>query len=774
MPNLSTLRAKITAIAILASVGLAGAVWLLVRGNEQIRLSEDWVHHTLEVIVQSEELIADLHRADAAKRGYLISGDPSYLETYRTIKQRALADLQTLRRLTRDTPQQRARMDQLADYMADKFATFETLFRLRREQGFEAAFARVKADPKQALLLDLQALGDTVLDEERRLLSLRQAGRERAKMHERLLMYDLGIGLILALLILVFTLRRDLFRPIHRLRDEALRLAEGDLSARVTPGGAAELQQLAEAFNQMATNLQHQAEKMSGIVSNMVEGLVIIDEQGIIQSLNPSAESIFGYREDELRGKNISGLMPEPYRSAHDGYLQNYLRGGEAKIIGIGRETEGLRKDGSQFPIELSVAEVKTGSKRLFTGLVRDITERREAEDELLKATAEAERANRAKSEFLSRMSHELRTPLNAIVGFAQILELEDFDPATRESVAHILKAGRHLTDLINEILDIARIESGRQELSPEPVHLRTLLQDTWNLMIPLADKRAIQRQKSLPEDCDTYVIADIQRFKQVLLNLMSNAIKYNHDGGSVTITCTETCDGIMRVSVSDTGPGIAAADQERIFEPFERLGAGLTETEGSGVGLTLSKALVEAMGGKLGLESTLGEGTTVWVELPAMDEASVMQQAGVNGSSSEVIATAKALRPSTVLYIEDNIANLRLMEVALERAPQVELLTATQGKLGLDLALAHQPDLIMLDMQLADIAGQDVLIRLKSNPETQHIPVIVISADATRGKIKRTLAAGASDYLTKPFNIKHLLSTLKHTLEEHPPSQTP
>ncbi len=767
MPDLSTLRSKIIAITLLASVGMASALWLLMRGNEQARESERWVHHTLSVIVQTKRLIADLHHADADKRAYIISGDARFLDRYRASKQQALDDLQTLRQLTRDNPSQGERLDRLERYMKEKLQAFDTLLRIRQDEGFEAALAAVRADPQRALLLDLHPLGDAVLDEERRLLKLRQARLEQAEQRERRLIYGLGIVLMLGVLALAFTLRRDLFQPIARLRDEALRLAGGDLAARVTPSGGAELAQLAEAFNQMATNFQRQTEKLTGIVDNMVEGLVVIDARGIVQSLNPAAERIFGHPEDALRGRNVSTLMPEPHRSAHDDYLRHYLQGGQARIIGIGREVEGLRADGSRFPMELSVAEVTAGGKRLFTGLVRDITERREAEDELLRATAEAERANRAKSEFLSRMSHELRTPLNAIVGFAQVLELEDLDPLSRESVEHILKAGRHLTDLINEILDIARIESGRQELSPEPVHLRSLLQDTWSLMRPLADQRHIQLEESLPEDCNAYVIADMQRFKQVLLNLMSNAIKYNHDGGRVTLACSEHSEGIMRVSVSDTGPGIVPADQKRIFEPFERLGAEQTETEGSGVGLTLSKALVEAMGGRLGLDSSPGEGTTVWVDLPTVDEVSKDEQARSETSSSNIIAAAQGLRPATVLYIEDNIANLRLMEVALGRAPQVELLPAMQGKLGLDLALAHKPDLILLDMHLADIPGQDVLVRLKANPETQHIPVVVISADATRGKIKRILAAGASDYLTKPFNIKHLLRILRRTLED-------
>ena len=518
-------------------------------------------------------------------------------------------------------------------------------------------------------------------------------------------------------------------------------------------------EQIVEASNQSADFLQ-------SILDNVVDGIITINEQGLIETFNHAAENLFGFAADEVIGDNIKMLMPEPFAAEHDGYLGNYQRSGEAKIIGIGREVVGQRKDGSTFPMDLSVAAVKLGDRRNFTGIVRDITERRLAEDDLLKAKGEAEKANLAKSMFLSRMSHELRTPLNAILGFGQLLEEEDLSEDNLESVAHIVKAGRHLTGLINEILDIARIESGRQNLSPEPVVVCDVLEDAWSLMRPLAAERDIQLKYGIPVECNVYILADLQRLKQVLLNLMSNAVKYNHDGGSVELYCSEIREGFVRISVTDSGPGIATENFERVFEPFERLTADQRGIEGSGIGLALSKALIEAMGGILNLDSKIGEGSTFWIEFPLIDE--VVEKDHAKEAKVEVAGTSEVARsePARLLYIEDNVANLRLVEVALSSRPYIELIAAMEGTLGIDLALRHKPDMILLDLHLPGLMGDQVLARLKSHPETQQIPVVIISADATKRQIQKLLSGGAHAYLTKPFNIKELLHTVDTVLE--------
>jgi PAS domain S-box-containing protein len=387
-------------------------------------------------------------------------------------------------------------------------------------------------------------------------------------------------------------------------------------------------------------------------------------------------------------------------------------------------------------------------------GTVQDITERVLAERNR-QAREIAEAASQAKSEFLSRMSHELRTPLNSILGFAQLLELELSEPGQRQSLEYILLAGRHLLGLINEILDISRIEAGRMVLSLEPVLVCEVLEEAVQLSRPLADARGIQIETPSTPGSSTQVLADRQRLLQVLLNLLSNAIKYNREGGKVGLDCHPTAELKLRFNVHDTGPGIPPSMTHRLFMPFDRLG--LRDSEGTGLGLTLSRHLIEAMGGRLGVESTPGQGSTFWFELSRAQAAVAPSPSGPEPSWPDPVRAESY----TLLYIEDNLANLRLVESILLRRPQLRLLTAMRGQLGLELAQQHQPDLILLDLHLSDMDGQEVLLRLKSEPRTRQIPVVILSADASPGQIEHQVGLGAVAYLTKPLEVSRLLEVL-------------
>ncbi len=396
----------------------------------------------------------------------------------------------------------------------------------------------------------------------------------------------------------------------------------------------------------------------------------------------------------------------------------------------------------------------------------------RDRAEEATQSARVAEQANRAKSEFLSRMSHELRTPLNAILGFGQLLEMEDLAPRHREHVEDILKGGRHLLTLIDEVLEISRIEAGRLAMSPEPVRIGEVVGDALDLVKPIAAQRNLRLNGNGAETCEQHVSADRQRLKQVLLNLLSNGIKYNHAGGAVTLSCEGPVNGRMRIKVNDTGPGIAPDKMERLFTAFERLGAEQSGIEGTGLGLALSKGLVEAMGGTLGVESTVGRGSTFWVEFARIDGP--VERA----EQTEVTLPARAdlrayQKVQIVLYIEDNLSNLKLIQRVLAHRPEVRLIPAMQGRLGLDLAREHRPALILLDLHLPDIAGDEVLRRLQDDPETRGIPVVVLSANATSGHIDRLLSAGARDYLTKPLDVKKFLAVLGEALREHEAGHT-
>jgi PAS domain S-box-containing protein len=398
-----------------------------------------------------------------------------------------------------------------------------------------------------------------------------------------------------------------------------------------------------------------------------------------------------------------------------------------------------------------------------WLGTATDIDDRKRALVELEEAKGAAEAANRAKSEFLSRMSHELRTPLNAVLGFGQLLDMGAPSPQQRQHIEQILKGGRHLLELINEVLDLARIEAGGLHLSLQPLAVRQVCAEVCDLVGPLAQRHDIRVEAPCAAGEDVYVLADNQRLKQVLLNLLANGVKYNHTHGSVSLSWQELQGGWVRLAVRDTGPGIAPEKQQRLFSPFDRLGAETTAVEGTGLGLVLSKRLTDAMGGKLHLTSTVGQGTTVLVELPRADPP---RRVGAGAAAALSPATASPGRGS-VLYIEDNRANLSLMQDILANRPAVRLLSAMQGGAGLELAAQHRINVILLDAHLPDMPGEEVLRQLQSDPQLRATPVIIISADATAQQIERYRAAGAREYLTKPIDVARLLALIDRlTLE--------
>ena len=389
-------------------------------------------------------------------------------------------------------------------------------------------------------------------------------------------------------------------------------------------------------------------------------------------------------------------------------------------------------------------------------GVIFDVTE-------LKRAQEEAEKANRAKSEFLSRISHELRTPLNAILGFGQLLDLEPLTPMQRSSVEQILKGGRHLLDLINEVLDITRIESGGMELSLEPVDVAAVLTQALNLIRPLAEQHRVRFAAPVCSGCPA-VLADRGRLHQVLLNLLSNAVKYNHEDGEVRVVCTQPAEGTVRLSIVDTGPGLTPDELEKLFTPFQRLGAPQRGIVGTGIGLTISRSLVEAMNGVIGVESTPGAGSTFYVDLPAAPADAVVTSP-VPENPPPPLSAAQTSSVRTILLIDDQNSNVSLIERVLETRANLRLFTAADGRGGLALARKQTPDLILLDLHLPDMGGDEVMRRLRLEARTRDVPVVMLSADATSSQIARLRQLGVREYLTKPFRIRELLSAIDAVL---------
>ncbi|MDY7540336.1 ATP-binding protein [Undibacterium sp. RTI2.1] len=438
------------------------------------------------------------------------------------------------------------------------------------------------------------------------------------------------------------------------------------------------------------------------------------------------------------------------------------------RVHRLADNAERLARGASLVPAEPATDELGQLASRLDHASILLATRSAEAE----KAYREAEQANHAKTEFLSRTSHELRTPLNAILGFAQLLERDLQEPAARDSVAHILKGGRHLLALINEVLDIARIETGLIDIDLQAVEVDNLLREAVALITPIADQTGIDISIKLDPDIDTanpinpadqpkkiHVLADRKRLLQVMLNLLSNAVKYNEPNGSASLHVLVQ-GRRARIQVSDTGKGIPAELQERLFTPFDRLGAEHRSSEGTGLGLAVSRQIVRAMGGDIEMTSSPGKGSTFWIDLPVADNIAINPAA-----LTPIPVQPRLLRNCTVLYIEDQSSNLALVEILLSRRRNITLISASSGSGGLELAISQQPDLILLDLHLPDMDGEQVLASVRATPAMEKIPVVILSADALPSTITHMMSAGANAYLTKPLDVSLFFSTLDRLL---------
>jgi PAS domain S-box-containing protein len=527
-------------------------------------------------------------------------------------------------------------------------------------------------------------------------------------------------------------------------------------------------QQIEEERKKLDQRLRDQQFYTRSLIESNIDAIMTTDPSGIISDVNKQMEALTGCTRDELIGAPFKNYFTDPDRA--EAAIRRALS--ENKVTNY--ELTARARDGKETVVSYNATTFYDRNRNLqgVFAAARDITERKlldqalqENNVELKSAKSAAEKANLAKSDFLSSMSHELRTPLNAILGFAQLIEsgLPSLTPTQKRSTDQILQAGWYLLELINEILDLALIESGKLLLSPEPISLAGLLVECEAMVGPQAQKRQIR--VSFPAPGGPYfVMADRTRMKQVLINLLSNAIKYNKVGGAVSVTFSTATPGRLRICVEDTGEGLDPQQLTQLFQPFNRLGQEAHTAEGTGIGLVVCKRLIELMGGVIGVHSTVGQGSVFWIEMDLTQQRQVPADA----------APGLPLRPAhpvaapyvcTLLYVEDNPANLMLVADLIERRPDMRLLSATDGYSGIAMARTAQPDVILMDINLPGLSGIQALEILTGDLATAHIPVVALSANAMPRDIAKGLVAGFFRYLTKPIRVQQFMETLDEAL---------
>lgn len=504
------------------------------------------------------------------------------------------------------------------------------------------------------------------------------------------------------------------------------------------------------------------------VVENVNEVIFQTDINGLWLFLNKSWEKVTGFSVEESLGVFFINYVHPDDRQSNRTLFDSLMN---REKDDCRYEIRYLTKDGGFRWIEVFV-RLGVNDKDELTGTygtLQDITERKNANQIVLQAKEEAEQANLAKSEFLSRMSHELRTPMNSILGFAQLLEMGELQPIQEKGVSHIMTSGKHLLSLINDVLDISRIEAGRLSISIEPIKINEILEEMLDVIRPLATKKQIKLELIISANEQLYVNFDRQSLKQILLNLLNNAIKYNKPLGSIVLKTqvmpmNEDGKGFIRISMTDSGVGISAENIPKLFTPFERIGADKSDIEGSGLGLAVVKKLIDAMDSSLGVESVVGEGSTFWIDLPKVENRleKLQKSEHLTGSDDE-----SYLKKGTILYIEDNVSNIELIEQILSiKRPEIKLISEIKGKQAVSLAVDYQPDLILLDLNLPDIHGSEVLRLILANELTKNIPVVIVSADAMHDQVEKLVKAGAKMFLTKPIDVILLLNTIDTYLE--------
>ncbi|MFL6540160.1 MAG: ATP-binding protein [Chthoniobacterales bacterium] len=736
--------------------------------NKQEEAQQDWLTHTMKIRKETRIILNNLLDAEIGVRDYLATGHQEHLRPYLEAREDSALHLTRLRGLLKEELGRPAMISALEPVLNHIVETFGRLINARpspEETQKLLEEAKVDIDSVRRQLDELRSEDDVAMESKQR-----ESMQALAVQHREIggvVVLALGTGWVAILL-----LTNSIVRRVKHVGENTRRLAQHiplldvpeseDEIGQVERGVLTGAEMLAERERQLRDS-EEQFRQMAEHVDDVF--FMSSNEDQKLLYVNHAYETTWGLSREGFyanRWQWLEAVHPEDQVRVKQAIRAGELPGKydvEYRVIRPDGTIRWIRDRG--FSIQNEAGEYYRTAV-----IATDITGRKEAEEIVEAARQQAESANHAKSDFLSRMSHELRTPLNAILGFGQLLEMEQLSKNQLSSVAHILSGGRHLLDLINEVLDISRIEAGRLDLSIEPVDLHDLLVELMTLVAPLATGQSIRIVNGIDPEPKLFVLADRQRLKQIFLNLLSNAIKYNRHAGEVRVQAKPANEsggeGQICVEIIDTGLGIATTKLERLFTPFDRLGAEKSKIEGTGLGLALSKGLIEIMGGEITAKSQVGVGSTFSLNLRAANDPSTL---AVEELTTEPESSRLDSEQITILYIEDNLSNVQLLASLFASRTNVRFMEAMQGGIGLELAFKHRPDIVLCDLHLPDISGGDVLQRLASDTRTKSIPVIIVSADATPHQAERYKKDGAEAYVTKPFDVRELLAVINRAI---------
>ena len=754
-----TIVAALAGVALLVALAGGGSFWAF----SQIAKTAAARKNTFVIINRADELLSALKDAETGQRGYLVTEDETFLEPYLAVRDSLSVHLEELRHLTPINAAQK-HLDALGPLIDAKLAELAHVIDLCRNHEVTAARSVVSSGQGKRLM-------DSIRDEMR---SFSQMERAALAQDDAAFQADMRRLFVVIAIASLCTLLLALSFAYLIYRESRQRLK--NLVHLETQHLLAMQRETNEQLQQANLTLQVSEDKLAVTLNSIGDAVVATDAEGRVTRLNPRAEQLTGWTQAEASARPVA----EIFRIINQETRQPVTIPVEAALAhgtiqGLANHTVLIARDGSECAIADSCAPIRDRDGRVVGAVLvfRDVTKEYAAQQvlqetnvNLKSAKSVAEKANLAKSEFLSSMSHELRSPLNAILGFAQLMESDSPPPTPtqKDSLAQILQAGWHLLTLINEILDLTKIESGQVPMSQEPVSLGEVMLECQSMIEPLAKQRGIRM--TFPRfGIPCFVRADQTRVKQVLINLLSNAIKYNIKEGTVEVACIENTPGRIRVSIRDTGAGLSPEKLTQLFQPFNRLGQEAGGEEGTGIGLVVAKRLVELMGGVTGVESTVGVGSVFWFELISVAEPRL----AIRECDALTLAeppVPQGARLQTLLYVEDNPANMKLVEQLIKRRPDLRLLTAVNGTLGIEIARATQPTVILMDINLPGISGIEALKVLREDPATAHIPVVALSANAMPRDIEMGLKIGFFRYLTKPIKIKEFMDSLNAALE--------